>query len=70
MPFHDAESNTLTPGGTRTVRSWPSATENDSCTRPVPSWVPGTAPGAVSRPSRPTDSSEVASSAAGSENSV
>ena len=56
MPFHDAESKTLTPGGTRTAR-WVggaslSSTVNDSCTRPVPSWTAGSAPGGAISPSR------------------
>ena len=66
MPFHEAESKTLTPGGTRTSRSWPSVTVKDSCTRPVPSCGSTDAPGGASRPSRATGSSEVASSWASS----
>jgi hypothetical protein len=42
MPFHDAESKTVTPGGTRTWRCTVragsgSCTVKDSSTRPVPS---------------------------------
>ncbi len=69
MPFHEAESKTLTPGGTRTSRSCPSSTVKDSCTRPVPSCGSTLVPGGASSPSRPTWPSEVASSSAGSENS-
>ena len=56
MPFHDAESKTLTPGGTRTVRcaggASLSSTVNASWTRPVPSCATGSAPGGAIRPSR------------------
>ena len=56
MPFHDAESKTLTPGGTRTCL-WAggaslSSTVKDSWTRPVPSCAAGSAPDGAIRPSR------------------
>ena len=61
MPFHDAESKTVTPGGTRTSRCTVragsvSSTVNDSDTRPVPSCGAGSAPRVGSRPSRRTAS--------------
>ena len=71
MPFHDAESKTLTPGGTRTWR-WVggaslSSTVNDSWTRPVPSWAAGSAPDGVISPSRRISSSEKGCSSSGVE---
>ena len=61
MPFHDAASKTVTPGGTRTPR-WVGGTAAPSSarlwtvkarsTRPVPSCVAGSAPGRSIRPSR------------------
>ena len=67
MPFHDAASKTVTPGGTRTSRSAggtsaPSSalvmTVNARSTRPVPSWAAGSTPGLSMRPSRATSASE------------
>src|SRR6478609_7581319 len=67
MPFHDAASKTVTPGGTRTSRSAggtsaPSSalvmTVNARATRPVPSWAAGSTPGLSMRPSRATSASE------------
>ena len=64
MPFHDAESKTVTPGGTRTARfvggaPAASSTVKESSTRPVPSWGAGAwRPGSASSPSRRTPSSE------------
>ena len=67
MPFHDAASKTVTPGGTRTSRSAggtsaPSSavvmTVNARPTRPVPSWAAGSTPGLSMRPSRATSASE------------
>ena len=63
MPFHDAESKTVTPGGTRTPRrvgaeSGPVSTLKEMSTRPVPSWVAWSEPDGSIRPSRPTPASE------------
>ncbi len=48
MPFHDAESKTVTPGGTRTARAVAgaslSSTVKARSTRPVPSWTGTSAP--------------------------
>src|SRR6478609_3839669 len=67
MPFHDAASKTVTPGGTRTLRcaggtsAPPSAlacTVKDRSTRPVPSCWAGSTPGLSIRPSRATSAIE------------
>ena len=56
MPFHDAESKTVTPGGTRTVRldGGPSlaSTVNARSTRPAPSCSASAPPEGVISPSR------------------
>ena len=56
MPFHDAESKTVTPGGTRTF-FWAggaslSSTVKDRSTRPVPSCSTAPAPEVAISPSR------------------
>ncbi len=56
MPFHDAESKTVTPGGTRTERvdDGPSlaSTVNARSTRPAPSCSTSAPPDGVMSPSR------------------
>ena len=63
IPFHDAASKTVTPGGTRTPRCvgalpGASATVNARSTRPVPSCGVRAVAGGWSSPSRRTSSSE------------